>query len=81
MDYSDKTWYVGSGGYKYNPCVPDIITEYAYLIPHLHICDEKTNVQSTSWHSPKAAHAKPSTTKFYFFFCFFFQIVRILTSY
>ena len=53
--YIDETWYVGSGGYKNSPWVP-VITECTYLIPHLHICYKKANLQSTSWHSPKAAH-------------------------
>ena len=56
MGYGDKTWYVGSGGYEYNPCVP-AITECIYLILDLHICYKKANLLSTSWHSPKAAHA------------------------
>ena len=43
MGYSDETWYVGSGGYKNNTCVP-VITEWAYLIPHLHICYKKANL-------------------------------------
>ena len=36
----------------YNPCVP-VITECAYLIPHVYICYKKANLHSTSWHSPK----------------------------
>ena len=54
MGYSDKTRYVGSGGYKNNPCVP-VISKWAYLIPHLHFCYKKANLQSTSLHSPKGS--------------------------
>ena len=42
-----KTWCVDSGGYENLPCVP-VITKCTYLIPHLHICYEKINLQSTS---------------------------------
>ena len=52
MGHSDQTWYVGSGGYKNNPCVP-VITKCEYLITHLHICYKKANLKSTSWPAPK----------------------------
>ena len=34
MGYIDETWYVGSDEHKWW----SVVTKYAYLIPHLHIC-------------------------------------------
>ena len=57
MGYSDETWYVGSGGYKNNPC-ESVITNCAYLIPHLHICYIKRQISRALLDiPPKAAHA------------------------
>ena len=48
-----KTWYVGSGGAQVLPTW-SVVTEYAYLIPHSHICSDwlitkKSNIQSSVW--------------------------------
>ena len=46
-----QTWYVGSGGAQVLP-MWSVVTECAYLIPHLHICSDwlitkKSNIQSS----------------------------------
>ena len=49
-----QTWYVGSGGQKYLLPTRSVVTEWAYLIRHLHICSdwliiEKANIQNSVW--------------------------------
>ena len=53
MGYIDETWYVGSDGHKYYTCGL-VVTNCAYLIPHLHICSDwlitkKSNIQNSIW--------------------------------
>ena len=48
-----QTWCVGSGGAQALP-TRSIVTECAYLRPHLHICSDwlitkKSNIQSSVW--------------------------------
>ena len=47
-----QTWYVGSGAQLLTTW--SVVTECAYLIPHLHICSDwliinKSNIQSSVW--------------------------------
>ena len=49
-----QTWYVGCGGGAQILPTWSVVTECAYLIPHLHICSDwlitkKSNIQSSVW--------------------------------
>ena len=46
-----RTWYVGSGGHKYYPS--SVVTECAYLIPHLQVRSDRLLTKKKKGKYPK----------------------------